>query len=138
MFGRMSRRDQRHCLNVYLALREQGDDDPHLLTAALLHDVGKAVRPIPLLYRVAVTLLQAFSPPALAHLAACGRHQLLQPFRIAQEHAEIGAQMLRDAGLPPPVVELVRYHHGWPEAQQGPARPLAELVSVLRKADGAN
>lgn len=134
----MSRRDQRHCLNVYLALREQGYDDPQLLTAALLHDVGKAVRPIPLLYRVAVTLLQAFSPQALAYLAARGRHQLLEPFRIAQEHAEIGAQMLRDAGLPPPVVELVRYHHGWPETQQDREWPQAEWTSALRQADGAN
>ncbi|HXG36721.1 MAG TPA: HD domain-containing protein, partial [Dehalococcoidia bacterium] len=44
LFQSMTLRDQRHSLDVYNFLRAQGNDDRELLTAALLHDVGKGGR----------------------------------------------------------------------------------------------
>ena len=43
LFGRMSRSDQRHCLDVYTTLVRAGYQQDDLLIAALLHDVGKSV-----------------------------------------------------------------------------------------------
>src|SRR2546428_5570927 len=42
LFESMSKRDQRHGLDVYRTLKEQGHTDSDLLIAALLHDSGKA------------------------------------------------------------------------------------------------
>ena len=41
LFLSMSRRDQRHCLDVCEKLRAWGCEDGEVLTAALLHDAGK-------------------------------------------------------------------------------------------------
>lgn len=138
LFRRLSRRDQRHSLDVYIALREQGREHSALLVAGLLHDVGKTIGAIPLLYRVAVTLLQAFSPRTLSSLAARGEIPLLSPFRAAQDHSEIGAQLVMSAGFPALVVELVRHHHDRPDALQNLDGEFIELAAALQRADGVN
>ena len=138
LFRRLSRRDQRHSLDVYIALREQGREHSALLVAGLLHDVGKTIAAIPLFYRVAVTLLQAFSPRTLAYLATRGESPLLSPFRAAQDHSEIGAQLLMSAGFPALVVELVRHHHDRLDVLQGSDGELVELAAALQSADGVN
>jgi hypothetical protein len=43
LFRAMPNQDRQHALNVFRALQQEGYDDPDLLAAALLHDVGKSV-----------------------------------------------------------------------------------------------
>ncbi|MBC8163340.1 MAG: hypothetical protein H7Z42_19185, partial [Roseiflexaceae bacterium] len=65
LFERMAAFDQRHCLDVCLTLLRGGHQDPAVLRAALLHDVGKvdeAGRPIPLLYYGIFVVLKKFAP----------------------------------------------------------------------------
>ena len=46
LFKRMRASEQHHCIRVMTTLQEWGCTNPDLLTAALLHDVGKARYPL--------------------------------------------------------------------------------------------
>ncbi len=106
LFEGMTLRDQRHCLDVFQALRRRGCADSELLTAALLHDVGKGR--LRLWHRVAYVLLSAASPGLLEGWAAqetAGWRGVLGRLR---RHAEEGAALAAAVGTPPSVVRLIR------------------------------
>jgi hypothetical protein len=123
LFYTMSRNDQRHSLTVYRALCARGCADPDLLSAALLHDSGKGAGRVPFLVRPLVVLLRASAPGALRWLASAPRPWFRRPFYYAWRHAEIGADLAAEAGLPARVVTLIRTHHQ-------PDGPAAELHAV--------
>lgn len=100
LFESMALPDRRHCLDVFQALRRQGHADRDLLTAALLHDVGKG-RNIHLWQRVAYVLLEALSPRLLERLAGGGLAAL-------RRHAERGARLAAAAGANEAVMGLIR------------------------------
>ena len=106
LFEAMTRRDQQHCLEVYRKLGAQGHDDHDLLTAALLHDVGKGR--VALWHRVAYVLLAAGAPGLLARLAAPGEgRSWRQALYRCRNHAKLGAELARRAGSSPAVVALI-------------------------------
>ncbi len=123
LFFTMSRNDQRHSLTVYRALRERGCGDADLLAAALLHDSGKGGGRTPFVIRPAVVLLRAFAPGVLRWLARSPHPWFRRPFYYAWRHADVGADLAAQAGLPPRVVTLIRTHHQ-------PDGPAAELHAV--------
>jgi len=126
LFDSMSARDQRHCLDVYQALRDSGCDDRDVLTAALLHDAGKGHlggAPVRLWHRVAYVVLAGTAPGLLARLARTGGLGTLR------HHPEKGADLAAEFGAPPAVVELIRQH----ENRQAGERRLRRL----RAADDA-
>ena len=70
LFKAMQPADQRHCLDVYQLLRENGEEDVVALAAALVHDAGKggeAAKEIRTWHRVAHV---ALPQPVLHRLAA--------------------------------------------------------------------
>jgi hypothetical protein len=125
LFESMSKRDQRHGLDVYRTLKEQGHTDSDLLIASLLHDSGKAavagVR-VKLWHRIAFVLLEAGAPWALRRLAR-GRSGLA----ALNQHAERGALVAGALGAPVAVVELIRRHED--------TNALDERQRLLRIAD---
>ncbi len=123
LFFSMSRNGQRHSLTVYRALRERGCADDDLLAAALLHDSGKGGGRVPFVVRPLVVLLRAFAPRALDRLACAPRPWFRRPFYNAWHHAEIGAELAAQAGMPARVVTFIRTHHQ-------PNGPAAELHAV--------
>ncbi len=124
LFATMSRGDQRHSLDVHAALAATGCDDPDLLAAALLHDVGKGGGRVHFVMRPTIVLLRAGAPGLLAWLAGPGATAPVprwrRPFRDAWHHAELGALLAAHSGLTPRVVELIRTHHD----PNGPAAAL--------------
>lgn len=106
LFDSMTLRDQRHGLDVYCTLRRQGHQDPDLLTAALLHDLGKGR--ISLWHRVAYVLLSAAVPMLLRRLAAEEGAGWRQALWRCLHHPERGADMAATAGSTPEVVRLIR------------------------------
>jgi hypothetical protein len=123
LFFTMSRNDQRHSLTVYRALRERGCVDADMLAAALLHDSGKGAGRVPFVARPPVVLLRAFAPGTLRWLARAPQPWFRRPFYYAWRHAEIGADLAAQAGMPARVVTLIRTHHL-------PNGPAAELHAV--------
>jgi putative nucleotidyltransferase with HDIG domain len=127
LFLTMSRGDQRHCLDVYADLVAAGEADRDLLTAALLHDVGKGGGRVRFVMRPTIVLLKAFAPGLLRRLAGESAFALMprwrQPFRDAWHHAQLGAHLAEEAELVPRVVEMIRTHHD-------PYGPAAALHAV--------
>ena len=120
LFGTMSVGDQRHCLNVCYALRDQGCADHDLLTAALLHDVGKGDGRVRYWMRPVVVLLRALAPGLLHWLAESSRPFWRRPFYAAWNHAAIGADLAAAVGLSERTALLIRTH---PDPE-GPAAAL--------------
>jgi hypothetical protein len=110
LFERMPIFDQRHSLDVLHALARAGDDDPHLLRAALLHDCGKVDdegRPIPLLYYGVFVVLLRLAPGLYRRAARDGRGPL-RPFATHAAHEERAAALAEAAGAPPETLAILR------------------------------
>jgi len=110
LFYAMTARDQRHCLDVFHALQRDGHDDPDLLLAALLHDVGKG--PVRLWHRVAYVLIRALSPRLLRRLSSDSGSGWRQALASFSDHSRQGAALVETTGAPEAVVALVRLHSG--------------------------
>jgi hypothetical protein len=151
LFQTMSHADQQHSLRVCRGLQARGCTEEAMLMAALLHDVGKAEGRVPFWTRPAIVIGKHLVPRLLARLtvtptqlmnsrdggrARWARGPLWSSVPMAQHvpkwqrslsyawwHAEIGAELAAQAGLPERAVLYIRRHHH----AHGPA---AELHSV--------
>jgi len=110
LFAAMQRSDQRHSLDVCNTLQRAGYDDPILLQASLLHDVGKAAARLSIGHRVAFVLIKRFAPDWLARLARDGKGWKA-PFAVYAGHAQRSADWAAQAGSDPRVVACIRSHH---------------------------
>lgn len=118
----MDPRDREHACRVarrLLALHP--DAEPHVVRAALLHDVGKAARPYRVWERV---LVHVWTPGA----ATAGRLPTAwrDAWRAHREHAAHGAAWLLGLGVDVRVVDLVARHHQPP----GRDEALRQLASA--------
>lgn len=102
LFHSMMLRDQRHSIDVYHLLYGQGCTDSDVLSAALLHDVGKGQ--IRLWERVAYVMTDTVARPLLPRFGS-GLARL-------RDHATLGAERLAAAGASSELVRLVAEHEG--------------------------
>ncbi|MFQ5610706.1 MAG: hypothetical protein ACE5H9_01085 [Anaerolineae bacterium] len=142
LFYRMRRNDQRHAVAVLRTLLAAGQQEPALGQAALLHDVGKVMGQ-PILYRVAIVLLEAYAPAWLDRLAlaneppsASGLERVARwrrPFVVHAWHPALGARMAANVGCGPLAVGLILNHQRTPASGAG-----AGLLPALQWADAQN
>jgi hypothetical protein len=139
LFAQMLPNDQRHAVAVARTLRQAGHNQPALLQAALLHDVGKCLGQ-PIIYRVLIVLAEAFWPEALVRLSTAsaegtGVSWWRRPFVIHAHHPSIGAAWAQEAGCDPLTIDLIAQHQDLlGEAITAEQR----LLAVLQWADGMN
>jgi len=135
LFQGMSRYDQKHALNICMALEQQGHTERDLLAAALLHDVGKSVTQgakVRLWHRVAVVLIQLVAPGLLGQLAKDETGSWRRPFYVQLHHAMIGAEAARRAGCSATTVGLIIRHEDALDQTSDP------LLAALQAADCQN
>ncbi|MGI8587874.1 MAG: hypothetical protein ACR2M0_09335 [Chloroflexia bacterium] len=139
LFRAMPQPYQRHALNVAARLSQEGHTEPLLLSAALLHDIGKwdpaSGRSVGLLHRVAATLLRRVGPGrALLERLGSGNpspRSPRYPWRLQQRHPALGAGLAQRAGVDPDVVALVLHH----EDADGLPPHLRGALALLQRAD---
>ncbi len=145
LFQRMPRSDQRHGLDVFQALRRKQHLDHDLLSAALLHDVGKSGGVLSLSkggrlrlwHRVLIVLIRAVRAPLLDRLALDELRSWRYPFFVHQHHPELGAELAQAVCCSPVTVELIRRHQQ-PSASSPLRTRQDELLAALQEADGVN
>lgn len=139
LFQRMTRRDQRHSLDVFHRVQQSAPDQPDLLAAALLHDVAKTALPgrrVRLHHRVLVVLMEAARPGWAQRIARDDPASWRYPFYLHLHHPELGARLAEEAGCSPLTAELIRRHQ---EKLTNPPRDEFErLLALLQGADDAS
>jgi putative nucleotidyltransferase with HDIG domain len=117
LFGQLQPSEQKHALSIWRKLRDLGEDQPDLLVAALLHDVGKLHYPLHLWERVLVVLVRAVMPAQAVRWGSLPSNDWKRlpawrkAFILAEQHAQWGAELAHNAGVSPLTEYLIREHH---------------------------
>jgi hypothetical protein len=128
VFDGMPVADRRHALDVVARLQAEGQSDPDLLAAALLHDAGKGHR-VRLWHRVAVVLVGAVAPSRLDRLGSADPASWRYPFHLQRHHEQLSAQAALDAGCGPRVAAFIAGTSDGADAR---------LAAALQAADAAS
>lgn len=110
LFESFSPADQWHSYRVFRTLRTTGYNQPDLLVAALLHDIGKTRCPLSAWDRTVIVVGQALAPQRARAWGSGSLESWRRPFVVRARHPEWGAKMAEAAGSRPAVVELIRRH----------------------------
>lgn len=104
--------DQQHLLRVAGFLRARGVDDPDVIVAGLLHDIGKVdgVHQVRFLDRVGKVLLKRISPRTLQRVANSYPNTWFAGLALTVRHPEIGAEIANGLGCSERTCWLIRYH----------------------------
>jgi hypothetical protein len=125
--------DQSHLCRVYRTLRDDGATDRDLLTAALLHDLGKASEAghVRLGDRIVRVVLARLAPRLLRRLARLPAPRWRLGLALAVHHPTLGADRAAALGCSPRVCWLIA-HHEDRDARHDPD------VTRLAEADAAS
>lgn len=130
LFRRMHPSEQVHALAVFRRLYAGGARDPDLLTAALLHDVGKSLAPLALWERVLIVLAKRLFPRRWSAWGEGGAPRgWRRPFVVARQHPAWGADLAAAAGTSPRACDLIRRHQE--------DHTTDDLLRLLQQADEA-
>lgn len=135
LFFRFTHADQWHSYRVLRTLREAGYNHPDLLTAALLHDVGKIRCPLSVWDRTVIVIGGALFPRRAELWSRGPLESWRRPFVARARHPAWGAEMAVDAGVRPAVVEMIRRHQ---DRIVGGENEMDRLLTILQWADDQN
>ena len=105
LFESMHRADQRHGLDVVASLRADGQTDPDLLMAGLLHDCAKGTA-LHVWHRVGWSLAEHYGRRMERLLLRVASFRAA--FQTLAAHAERSAEMALAAGCTPETADLIR------------------------------
>ncbi len=109
-FQQLSDDDQWHSYQVLQTLKAAGHTHPDLLSAALLHDIGKTRYHLTIWDRTLIVLVQVFFPGKAAKWGKAEITRWKRPFVIKAKHPEWGAKMAEMAGSFSLTISLIRRH----------------------------
>ena len=110
LWANMSPADRHHCISVAKNVEKILPNEPVVIQAALLHDIGKSKASSSALFRVCATIISFFISQKLAHnwmnSRALGRE-------VGQYlcYPSVGAELLKLAGSDPFVCAWANEHH---------------------------
>jgi hypothetical protein len=109
IYKRMDPRDREHAVRVAQKLLElHPEASSEVIRAALLHDCGKLVRLYNVFERVMVGLIAPEGPRSSQTSSGL---QARTAMDVRNNHPQIGAKLILEAGGNSRVAELVRIHH---------------------------
>ena len=139
LFGRFTPRDQWHSYGVWRTLCQAGHTHPDLLTAALLHDVGKSRIPrFGLIPRTWATLASKLWP---TRAAVWGQRPWAQarpwqkPLVVYTQHPQWSYELATEVDTSPLALALIRRHQ---EPLAAPRTEEEHLLALLQWADDQN
>ena len=136
LFWQMSRADQAHGLRVLRNLITQGEKDSVLLSAALLHDVGKIRFRVRVWERVLIVLSYWLIPDIAQRWGVGEPAGWQRSFVISTRHPEWGAEIISQAGGSKDLIELVRRHQE--PLSLGSQTKIERWLRRLQETDGMN
>lgn len=136
LFFRMSDPDQSHSIRVFQTLVDRGEENSDLLSAALLHDVGKSLYPLRAWERSLVVVANRILTTLVLKWGQDEPHGWRKPFVIALQHPKWGAALVRHEGGSETLVTLIRFHQEHAPSSAGD--DVRELMKRLQAADGMN
>ncbi|MBK5107702.1 MAG: HD domain-containing protein [Anaerolineales bacterium] len=116
LFQCMQASEQIHSIQVFHELRYQGEKNPDLLAAALLHDVGKTRSPLRIWERAIIVIVGAVCESCVHKW---GTNKNVHPgsgpgwrraFIVAEQHPAWGADLAAECGTSPVAVSLIARH----------------------------
>lgn len=113
LFQRYSVGDQWHGYHVMCMLREAGHGDRDLLTAALLHDIGKTRVRFTAVERSMVSVMRKLMPQMVKRTEQLELQQAKwwqRPFLVSAQHPVWSAEMALTAGCTPRAALLMQRH----------------------------
>ncbi|PWB49468.1 MAG: hypothetical protein C3F13_18875 [Anaerolineales bacterium] len=117
LFDKLQPAEKSHALTMVHKLLKQGETQPDLLIAALLHDVGKLRYRLNPLERAMIVLAKTFVPDKVKRWGSepPGGWESLPSWRkafvLSEQHAAWGAELAHNAGVSPLSETLIRQHH---------------------------
>lgn len=127
LFQHFSNSDQWHSYRVMKTLQAANHIHPDLLTAALLHDVGKTRVPLSVWERSWVVVGQVIWPKKTAVWGQDAPLGWKRPFVVKAQHPAWGADMAAAAGSSELAVGLIRRHQ-----DNVPETAVSEMDHLLR------
>lgn len=131
LYMKMHRSERQHHLRVLNDLLQSGHQNPSLLKAALLHDVGKTRFRFGLFQRVLVVVVKSVFPAWFELWGQAEPVGWKQPFVVSARHPEWSAEMGEAVHMEALAVELIRRHQA---PIPDPPRTEADRLLVLLKA----
>ena len=110
LFDRLSPAEQVHAYLVMKDVSKSEAVDREVLTAALLHDVGKTRVPTTLLERSLAVIVLALMPKIASKFSQGEPRGWRRPFVVKAQHALWGAELAAKAGSSSKAVSLIRRH----------------------------
>ena len=137
LFTQLAVPDQNHSLRVLKVLYKQGEDDPDLLKAALLHDIGKTRYPLRRWERVFAVLLMGLFPKRVKVWGGGKPTGLRRPLVVIQQHPIWGAEIAQEVGCSQRTIWLIKNHEM--KNPEGSTQVLdLSLLKKLQEADNLN
>ena len=93
LFRQLQPSEQWHAYNVLQKLKNSGQKNLDLLTAALLHDIGKIHYPLKVWERGLIVVMSRVAPHQVQRWGQETPQGLSRPFVVACHHAEWGADL---------------------------------------------